>query len=124
ALEGVTDVGPIVAKHIVTFFSQAHNEEVINNLLTDGVHWPDVEIKTEQPLQGKTFVITGTLEGMKREEVKQRLLALGAKVSGSVSKKTDYVIAGSEPGSKVEKARQLDVEILDEVGLLSLIKSN
>ena len=124
ALEGVADVGPIVAKHIVTFFSQTHNQEVINNLLTAGVHWPDVEIKTEQPLQGKTFVITGTLEGMKREEVKQRLLALGAKVSGSVSRKTDYVIAGSDPGSKVEKARQLDVEILDEVGLLSLIKSN
>lgn len=124
ALEGVADVGPIVAKHIVTFFSQTHNQEVINNLLTAGVHWPDVEIKTEQPLQGKTFVITGTLKGMKREEVKQRLLALGAKVSGSVSRKTDYVIAGSDPGSKVEKARQLDVEILDEVGLLSLIKSN
>ena len=124
ALEGVADVGPIVAKHIVTFFSQTHNQEVINNLLTAGVHWPDVEIKTEQPLQGKTFVITGTLEGMKREEVKQRLLALGAKVSGSVSRKTDYVIAGSDPGSKVEKARQLDVEILDELGLLSLIKSN
>ena len=124
ALEGVADVGPIVAKHIVTFFSQTHNQEVINNLLTAGVHWPDVEIKTEQPLQGKTFVITGTLKGMKREEVKQRLLALGAKVSGSVSRKTDYVIAGSDPGSKVEKARQLDVEILDELGLLSLIKSN
>ena len=124
ALEGVADVGPIVAKHIVTFFSQTHNQEVINNLLTAGVHWPDVEIKTEQPLQGKTFVITGTLKGMKREEVKQRLLALGAKVSGSVSRKTDYVIAGSDPGSKVEKARQLDVEILDEVDLLSLIKSN
>ena len=124
ALEGVADVGPIVAKHIVTFFSQTHNQEVINNLLTAGVHWPDVEIKTEQPLQGKTFVITGTLKGMKREEVKQRLLALGAKVSGSVSKRTDYVVAGSNPGTKVEKARQLDVEILDEVGLLSLIKSN
>jgi len=95
---------------------------VINDLLAAGVHWPDVEIKTEQPLQGKTFVITGTLESMKREEVKQRLLDLGAKVSSSVSRKTDYVIAGSEPGSKVEKARQLNVEILDETGLLSLIK--
>ena len=84
----------------------------------------DVEIKTDQPLQGKTFVITGTLESMKRDEAKQRLLELGAKVTGSVSKKTDYVVAGSEPGSKVEKARQLNVEILDEAGLLSLIKSN
>jgi len=123
-LEEVADVGPIVARHIVTFFLQSHNQEVINDLLTAGVHWPDVEINTEQPLQGKIFVITGTLETMKRDEAKQRLLELGAKVSSSVSKKTDYVIAGSEPGNKVEKARQLNVEILDEAGLLSLIKSN
>jgi len=123
ALEGVADIGPIMAKHIVTFFLQNHNQEVINDLLTAGVHWQDVEIKTEQPLQGKTFVITGTLESMKREEAKQRLLELGAKVSGSVSKKTDYVIAGNEPGSKAEKARQLGVEILDEAGFLSLIGS-
>ncbi len=123
-LEEVADVGPIVAKHIVTFFLQSHNQEVINDLLTAGVHWPDVEIKTEQPLQGKIFVITGTLETMKRDEAKQRLIELGAKVSSSVSKKTDYVIAGSEPGSKAEKARQLNVEILDETGLLSLMKSN
>ena len=85
------------------------------------MHWPDVEIKSEQLLQGKTFVITGTLESMKREEAKQRLLELGAKVSGSVSKKTDHVIAGSDPGTKVEKARKLEVEILDEAGFLSLI---
>lgn len=122
ALEDVADVGPIVAKHIVTFFSQTHNQEVINNLLTAGVHWPDVEVKAEQPLRGKIFVITGTLKGMKREEVKQRLLALGAKVSGSVSKKTDYVIVGSDPGSKAEKARKLEVEILDEAGFLSLLE--
>jgi len=123
-LEEVGDVGPIVAKHIVTFFLQSHNQEVINDLLTAGVHWPDVEIKTEQPLQGKIFVITGTLKTMKRDEAKQRLIELGAKVSSSVSKKTDYVIAGSEPGSKAEKARQLNVEILDETGFLSLMKSN
>ena len=121
-LEEVADVGPIVAKHIVTFFLQNHNQEVINDLLTAGVKWPDVEIKTEQPLQGKTFVITGTLESMKREEVKQRLLALGAKVSGSVSRKTDYVIAGSDPGSKAEKAKKLGVEVLSEIDLLSLLK--
>ena len=121
-LEEVADVGPIVARHIVTFFLQSHNQEVINDLLAAGVHWPDVEIKTDQPLQGKTFVITGTLKGMKREEIKQRLLALGAKVSGSVSKKTDYVIVGSDPGSKAEKARKLEVEILDEAGFLSLLK--
>ena len=123
ALEEVTDVGPIVAKHVVTFFSQTHNQDVINDLLTAGVHWQDVKIKAEQPLQGKTFVITGTLQSMKREEAKHRLLELGAKVSGSVSKKTDYVIAGSDPGSKAEKARQLGVEILDEAGFLSLLSS-
>jgi len=122
-LEEVTDVGPIVARHIVTFFSQSHNQEVINDLLAAGVHWPDVEIKTDQSLQGKTFVITGTLETMKRDKAKQRLLELGAKVSGSVSKKTDYVIAGSDPGSKAEKARQLEVEILDESTFLTLINS-
>ena len=123
ALEEVADIGPIMAKHIVTFFLQSHNQEVINDLLTAGVHWQDVEIKIEQPLHGKTFVITGTLESMKREEAKQRLLELGAKVSGSVSKKTDYVIAGSNPGSKAEKAKQLEVELLDEAGFLSIISS-
>ena len=123
-LEKVDDVGPIVARHIVTFFLQSHNREVIKDLLKAGIHWPDIKIRTEQPLKGKTFVITGTLETMKRDEAKQRLMELGAKVSGSVSKKTDYVIAGSEPGSKAEKARKLDVEILDEASFLSLIKSN
>ena len=122
-LEDVTDIGPIVASHIVTFFLQDHNQEIINDLLTAGVHWPDVEIKTDQPLRGKNFVITGTLETMKRDEAKQRLLELGAKVSGSVSKKTDYVIAGSDPGSKAEKARRLEVEILDESTFLTLINS-
>ena len=121
-LEKVDDVGPIVARHIVTFFLQSHNREVIKDLLKAGIDWPDIKIRTEQPLKGKSFVITGALETMKRDEAKQRLLELGAKVSGSVSKKTDYVIAGSEPGSKAEKARQLDVEILDEASFLSLIK--
>ncbi len=122
-LEDVTDIGPIVAKHIVTFFSQSHNQDVINDLLTAGLHWPNVKIKTELPLKGKTFVITGTLETLKRDEAKQRLIELGAKVSSSVSKKTDYVIAGNDPGNKAEKARQLEVEILDESTLLSLINS-
>lgn len=121
-LEKVADVGSIVAKHIVTFFSQDHHQKIINDLLVAGVHWAELEIKTEQPLQGKIFVITGTMTSMKREVVKQHLLELGAKVSGSVSKKTDYLIAGSEPGSKVEKARQLDVKILHEVDFLALIK--
>ena len=120
-LEEVTDIGPIMAKHIVTFFSQTHNRKVINELLTAGIRWPDVDIKTEQPLQGKTFVITGALESMKRDEAKQRLLELGAKVSGSISRKTDCVIAGSEPGSKFKKAEELSIEILGEVEFLSLL---
>lgn len=122
-LEEVTDVGPIVARHIVTFFLQTHNQEVINDLIKVGVHWQDVEINTELPLKGKTFVITGTLETMKRDEAKQRLLKLGAKVSGSVSKKTDYVITGSDPGGKAVKARQLEVAILDEPAFLALINN-
>jgi len=120
-LEEVTDIGPIMAKHIVTFFSQTHNRKVINELLTVGIRWPDVDIKTEQPLQGKTFVITGTLESMKRDEAKQRILELGAKVSGSISRKTDCLIAGSEPGSKFKKAEELSIEILGEVEFLSLL---
>ena len=120
-LEEVTDIGPIMAKHIVTFFSQTHNRKVINELLTVGIRWPDVDIKTEQPLQGKTFVITGALESMKRDEAKQRLLELGAKVSGSISRKTDCVIAGSGPGSKFKKAEELSIEILGEVEFLSLL---
>jgi DNA ligase (NAD+) len=120
-LEEVTDIGPIMAKHIVTFFSQTHNREVINELLTVGIRWPDVDIKTEQPLQGKIFVITGALESMKRDEAKQRLLELGAKVSGSISRKTDCVIAGSEPGNKFKKAEELSIEILGEVEFLSLL---
>ena len=124
ALEGVADVGPIVAKHIVTFFSQSHHQKVMNDLLMAGVHWPDIEAKEAQPLQGKTFVITGTLEKMKREDAKQRLLELGAKVSASVSKKTDYVIAGNDPGGKAEKAAQLGVELLNEEKFLRLINSD
>ena len=123
ALEGVTDVGPIVAKHIVTFFSQNHNQEVINNLLATGVRWSDVEQDRNLPLEGKTFVITGTLETMKREEVKQRLLELGARVSGSISRKTNYIIAGRNPGSKAKKARRLNVEILNEIAFLSLLNN-
>jgi DNA ligase (NAD+) len=122
-LEKVPDVGPVIAQHIASFFSEAHNRNVIKELLTYGVQWPVIEKPAQQPLNGKTFVITGTLDSMTRDEAKERLQALGAKVSGSVSKKTDYIIAGREPGSKAEKAKKLDVEILDEKALLALIRS-
>ncbi len=124
SLQAVADIGPVVAHSLVTFFSQPHNREVIDKLRATGLHWPDVEIKPEEalPLKGKTFVLTGTLTHMSRNEAKAALQALGAKVSGSVSKKTDYVVVGENPGSKAAKAEQLGVEILTESLLLQLLK--
>jgi DNA ligase (NAD+) len=121
----VPDVGPIVASHVVTFFKQQHNQEVIDQLIAQGVQWPDIEaVETESlPLAGKTVVLTGTLTSMARSEAKEQLQKLGAKVAGSVSKKTDLVIAGEAAGSKREKAEGLGIEILDESGLLDLLKN-
>ncbi len=115
-LLAIHDIGPVVADNIVTFFSQQHNREVIDDLLKTGIHWPEdtVVSDVEQTLAGKTFVITGTLSDMSRDDAKRELQARGAKVTGSVSRKTDYVIAGENPGSKVTKAEDLGVEILSE----------
>jgi DNA ligase (NAD+) len=126
ALQEVPDVGPIVAKEILAFFSEAHNREVLDGLV--GL----LELKPEEgvgagadagdgPLAGKRFVITGTLEAMPRNEAKRRLQALGGKVSGSVSGKTDYLVAGANPGSKRAKAEALEVAVLDEAEFLKLI---
>jgi DNA ligase (NAD+) len=125
-LEQVDDVGEIVAKHIVTFFRQVHNQEVIQALLVAGIHWPKIQVKTEQtlPLAGKIFVLTGTLTHTTRNDAKQALQALGAKVSGSVSKKTDYVVAGEAAGSKLSKAQDLGIAILTEDELLNILKEN
>lgn len=120
ALEAIHDIGPVVAKHIVDFFGEQHNRDVIGKLREAGVHWPAVEKPRAQPLAGKTFVLTGTLT-MPRNALKEKLQALGAKVSGSVSGKTDYVVVGENPGSKHDKALQLGVTILDEAGCLELI---
>ena len=122
-LQQVEDIGPIVANHIVSFFKQKHNKQVIEKLLKAGIHWPSVkkQQKTDSPLSGKTIVITGTLETMKRDELKDILQALGAKVTGSVSKNTDYVIVGEDPGSKYDKAQKLGVEILDEDAILKML---
>ena len=122
-LLAVPDVGPIVAGHIRDFLAEPHNREVIEKLIRAGVHWPDVEVApvVEQRLAGKTLVLTGSLEAMTRDQAKARLQALGAKVSGSVSKKTDYLVAGAEPGSKLAKAEELGVRVLDEAGLLQLL---
>ena len=123
ALAQVADVGPVVAHSIHTFFAQAHNREVVQGLREAGVHWAEGEAlaPTEMPLAGLTVVLTGTLPSLGREEAKEQLEALGAKVAGSVSKKTSYVVAGAEAGSKLEKAQSLGVPVLDEDGLKRLL---
>lgn len=121
----VNDVGEIVAKHIYTFLRQAHNLEVIDALLGAGIHWPPLFAKEtqSQPLADKTYVLTGTLNKMKRNEAKAALQALGAKVSGSVSSKTDCVVAGEAAGSKLTKAQELNIPVLDEESLIDLLVS-
>jgi DNA ligase (NAD+) len=124
AIQEVPDVGPVVAAHVHTFFQQPHNREVIQALRDSGVHWPAQKPRVapaEGPLTGKTFVLTGTLESMSRDQAGDRITALGGKVTGSVSKKTTYVVAGAEAGSKLTKAQQLGIEILDEAAFLKLI---
>lgn len=120
----LNDIGPVGATYVVHFFSQPHNLEVIDRLLAFGIHWPKSEKKPmnqQHPLFGKTLVLTGTLNTLGREDAKAKLLALGAKVSGSVSAKTDYVIAGSEAGSKLVKATELGVPVLDEEQLIKML---
>lgn len=119
----VPDVGPIVAQSIHTFFQQAHNREVVEQLRACGLRWEEGEPSpaAQLPLAGKTFVLTGTLPTLSRDEAKEMLEAAGAKVAGSVSKKTDYVVAGAEAGSKLDKARELGIAVLDEAGLRSLL---
>ncbi len=121
-LQEVPDVGPVVARQIRSFFAEDHNQEVIDGLAKI-VNWPvqSPHEAGDAPLAGKRFVITGTLEAMPRNEAKRRLEALGAKVSGSVSKKTDYLVAGANPGSKHGKAQTLGITILDEEAFLALI---
>lgn len=119
----VDDVGPIVAKSIRTFFDQPHNREVVEQLRACGLTWQEGEpaARAPQPLTGKTFVITGTLPRLSRDEAKDLIEAAGGKVAGSVSKKTDYVVAGSEAGSKLVKAQELGVKVIDEAVLLTLL---
>lgn len=120
ALIEIEDVGPIVAHHVVTFFHQTHNREVIHRLLNAGIVWPEEQKQTsDSELSGKTIVLTGTLEQLSRSEAKEKLLALGAKVSGSVSKKTDYVVAGRDAGSKLNKAESLGVTVVNEATLVN-----
>ncbi|MEN9473568.1 MAG: ligase [Pseudomonadota bacterium] len=119
----VADVGPVVAHSITTFFAQPHNREVVQQLRAAGVHWPEGEpaASTALPLAGQTYVLTGTLPTLSRDQAKAMLEAAGAKVAGSVSKKTHCVVAGAEAGSKLDKARELGLRVIDEAGLLELL---
>jgi DNA ligase (NAD+) len=123
-LEGVPDVGPVVAASISGFFRERHNREVIRALRKAGVTWDEGTPRAAASgrAAGKAFVLTGSLPGMTREEATELILSQGGKVSGSVSKKTDYVVAGAEPGSKLAKAEALGVTVLDEAGLRQLLK--
>lgn len=123
-LQEIPDIGPVVAAHIYAFFNQESNQKVIKTLLESGIHWPTTKISKNLPLAGKTFVLTGSLNSLSRDEAKDKLVALGAKVSGSVSEKTSFVVVGDAPGSKLDKAESLGLELLNEAQLLALLKKS
>jgi DNA ligase (NAD+) len=121
-IQRVPDVGPVVAKNVAAYFHNAENAAIVDRLLAAGITWPaPAPIDEHAELAGKTFVLTGTLESMTREAAEEAITQLGGKVSGSVSKKTHYVVAGAEAGSKLKKAGQLGVPILDEAAFLALL---
>ncbi len=123
-LQTVPDVGPVVASRMQAFFGESHNRDVIRSLIGSGVQWTESEpavIAKVGPLTGKTFVLTGTLAGMTRDEAKDRIQAVGGKVTGTVSRKTDVVVYGDNPGSKLTKAQKLAVETIDQAGLEKLL---
>jgi DNA ligase (NAD+) len=124
ALQTVPDVGPVVAAGIARFFGEPRNRKVVQELRSLGVRWSESGggRAADLPLAGKTFVLTGTLPGMTRDEATERIVARGGRVSGSVSKKTHYVVAGAEPGSKLEKARELGIAVLDEKQFVRLLE--
>ncbi|WP_027696975.1 NAD-dependent DNA ligase LigA [Vibrio litoralis] len=122
----VPDVGQVVAEHIVHFFSEENNQKVIDDLISQGIHWPEVEVSSDPdslPLKDKTVVITGSFSQLNRNDAKAALQALGAKVAGSVSKKTDILFAGEAAGSKLTKAQELGVEVQTEEQLLEILNS-
>jgi DNA ligase (NAD+) len=126
ALESLPDIGPIVAENIVRFFADQNNQSVIQTLLDSGLEYRRIDVDElpdpeSLPLNGKTVVLTGTLRSLSRSDAKKRLQTLGAKVAGSVSKKTDLVVVGADAGSKALKAQELGIEMIDEVELISLL---
>ena len=126
SLTQVSDVGDIVASHVRGFFDEEHNLAVVNALIEQGVHWPALSVPSEdeQPLAGLTYVLTGTLNTLNRNDAKARLQQLGAKVSGSVSAKTDALVAGEKAGSKLTKAQDLGIDVLTEDDLIELLKKH
>ena len=123
-LMAIDDIGPVVAEHICRFFSLEHNNEVIDKLLTNGIHFKAIEVldsNTAQPLEGQTWVITGSLASGSRSDMKKRLVLAGAKVTGSVSKNTDVLLAGDKAGSKLAKAQSLGVNVMTEEEALALL---
>ena len=123
ALLQVPDVGPIVARSIRQFFDEAHNREVIRGLVERGVRWEKVAPAPRPSGAVKSFVLTGTLQGMTRDEARAAIEARGHKVSGSVSKKTDFVVAGDDAGSKLDKARSLGVKVLGEKEFIEMLQN-
>jgi DNA ligase (NAD+) len=123
-IQRVPDVGPVVAKHVAAYFRDPENSGIVDRLLASGISWPSpAPIDAGAQLNGKIFVLTGTLQALTREAAEQAIVQLGGKVSGSVSKKTHYVVAGEDAGSKLKKAQQLGVAVLDEAAFLKLLKS-
>jgi DNA ligase (NAD+) len=120
----VPDVGPVVAQSIALFFAEPHNQEVIEQLRSAGVTWDEQAPATkseEGRLAGKTLVLSGTLPSLSREAAKEKIEAAGGKVAGSVSRRTDYLVAGVEAGSKLAKAQELGISVLDEEELLKML---
>lgn len=126
SLQRVTDVGPVVAHFVAEFFAQENNRAAVSALKQAGIHWEDINLLFPGvlPLANLTYVLTGTLESMSRDDAKAHLIALGAKVAGSVSAKTDFVVAGPGAGSKLQKAEELGLAVMDEAGLLDLLKEH
>ena len=128
----VNDVGPVVAHSVRSFFDQPHHREIVLQLRAVGITWEETEgVAVTAPdttgtagVTGKTFVLTGTLPTLTRDAAKDMIEAAGGKVTGSVSKKTSYVVAGTEAGSKLEKANELGIAVLDEAALLALLQDH
>jgi DNA ligase (NAD+) len=125
-IQRVPDVGPVVGANVAAYFSDAENSAILDRLLASGITWPALptEANAVGELTGKTFVLTGTLESMTREAAQEAIVARGGKVSGSVSKKTHYVVAGAEAGSKLKKAQDLGLTVLDEAAFQALLAAS